>query len=188
VSVGNLTNATAIGNGAIVNDSNKIRLGNDAVTSIGGPVPFTSGSDRTKKENFHPVDGEEVLGKIRGFELTSWNYIGHDPTKFRHYGPMAQDFYAAFGHDEVGQIGTDTTINSGDLAGILMSAVQALEKRTAELKQKEAQIAVLESKVEELEAKYAYFETVAAKLEAAKLRKNPSIQRIAEKSLGASKK
>jgi hypothetical protein len=43
---------------------------------------------------------------------------------------MAQDFFAAFGQDGVGQIGTETTINSGDLAGILMIAVQALEKRT----------------------------------------------------------
>ena len=83
-----------------------------------------------------------MLGKIRGFELSSWNFIGHDPKEFRHYGPMAQDFFAAFGQDGVGQIGTETTINSGDLAGILMIAVQALEKRTAELKQKEAQIAV----------------------------------------------
>ena len=151
VSTGNLTNATAIGFGAIVNASNKIRLGNTDVTVIEGQVAFTASSDKTKKENFQPVDGEEVLGKIRGFELTSWNFIGHDPKEFRHYGPMAQDFFAAFGHDGVGQIGTETTINSGDLAGILMIAVQALEKRTAELKQKEAQIAVLESRLEALE-------------------------------------
>ena len=141
VSAGNLTNATAIGDGAIVNASNKIRLGNTAVTVIEGQVAFTVSSDKTQKENFQPVDGEEVLGKIRGFELSSWNFIGHDPKKFRHYGPMAQDFYAAFGHDGLGQIGSETTINSGDLAGILMIAVQALEKRTAELKQKEAQLA-----------------------------------------------
>jgi hypothetical protein len=78
---------------------------------------------------------------------------------------MAQDFFATFGHDGVGQIGSETTINSGDMAGILMIAVQALEKRTAELKQKQAQLAALESKVEELKAKHAYFETVAARLE-----------------------
>ena len=94
---------------------------------------------------------------------------------------MAQDFFAAFGHDGLGQIGSETTINSGDLAGILMIAVQALEKRTAELKQKEAQLAVL---VEELRAKHAYFETVAARLEALELRQNPSIKITAEKSLG----
>jgi len=139
---GNLNNATAIGAGAIVDASNKIRLGNTSVRMIEGQVAFTASSDKTQKENFRLVDGEEVLGKIRGFELSSWNFIGHDPKEFRHYGPMAQDFFAAFGHDGVGQIGTETTINSGDLAGILMIAVQALEKRTAELKQKEAQIAV----------------------------------------------
>jgi hypothetical protein len=136
VSVGNLTNATAIGNLAIVDASDKIRLGDDAVTMIEGEVAFTASSDKTRKENFKPVDGEEVLGKIRGFELSSWNFIGHDPKKFRHYGPMAQDFFAAFGHDGLGQIGSETTINSGDLAGILMIAV--LEERTAELKHKEA--------------------------------------------------
>jgi hypothetical protein len=131
-------------------------------------------------ENFQPVDGEEVLGKIRRFELSSWNFIGHDPKKFRHYGSMAQDFYAAFGHDGIGQIGSETTINSGDMAGILMIAVQALEKRTAELKQKEAQLAVLQSEVKDLKAKHAYFETVAARLEALGLRKNPSVQITAD--------
>ena len=101
-------------------------------TVIEGQVAFTFPSDVTKKENFRPVNGEDVLRKIGQFNLTSWNFIGHDPQEFRHYGPMAQDFYAAFGHDEVGTIGTPTTINSGDMAGILMIAVQALEKRTAE--------------------------------------------------------
>jgi Chaperone of endosialidase len=183
MSAGNLTNATAIGNSAIVDANNKIRLGNTGVTVIEGQVAFTASSDKTQKENFEPVDGEEVLGKIRGFELTSWNFIGHDPKEFRHYGPMAQDFFAAFGHDGVGQIGTETTINSGDMTGILMIAVQALEKRTAELKQKEAQIAVLESEVKDLKAKHAYFETVAARLEALELRKNHSIQITAEKNV-----
>jgi hypothetical protein len=77
---------------------------------------------------------------------------------------MAQDFFAVFGHDGLGQIGSETTINSDDMAGILMIAVQTLEKRTAELKQ-EAQIALLESKVEQLEAKHAYFEALSARLE-----------------------
>jgi trimeric autotransporter adhesin len=157
VSAGNLTNATAIGQGDVVNASNKIRLGNTAVTVIEGQVAFTAVSDKTQKENFKPVDGEEVLGKIRGLELSSWNFIGHDPKKFRHYGPMAQDFFLAFGHDGIGQIGSETTINSGDIAGILMIAVQALEKRTAELKQKEARIAVLESRLEALELRKNYF-------------------------------
>ena len=65
-----------------------------------------------------------------------------------------------------------------------MVAVQALEKRTAELKLKEAQIAVLQSEVKDLKAQHAYFETVAARLEALELRRNHSIQITAEKSLG----
>jgi hypothetical protein len=153
VSDGNLNNATAIGFNAVVDASNKVRLGGDQVTVIEGQVAFSSIADQTQKENFQPVDGEEVLGKIRGFELSSWNFIGHDPRKFRHYGPMAQDFFAAFGDDGVGQIGSETTINSGDLAGILMIAVQALEKRTRELRRKEARIAVLESRLEALESR-----------------------------------
>jgi Chaperone of endosialidase len=72
----------------------------------------------SKKERFQQVDREEVLRKIRSLSLTSWNYIGHDPEKFRHYGPMAQEFFAAFGNDGVGTVGSPTTINSGDIAGI----------------------------------------------------------------------
>ena len=55
-------------------------------------------------------------------------------TAFRHYGPVAQEFFAAFGHDGVGTVGTPTTINSGDMEGILMIAVQTLSKENAELK------------------------------------------------------
>jgi hypothetical protein len=97
---------------------------------------------------------------------------------------MAQDFFAAFGHDGIGKVGTDTTINSGDIAGILMIAVQALEKRTAELKQKDAQIAVLESTVEELKAKQTSFATVAARLDALESQQSHSIQASREVSLG----
>jgi hypothetical protein len=68
------------------------------------------------------------------------------------------------------------------MAGILMVAVQALEKRTAELKQKEAQIAVLASKVEELTAKYAYLESVAVRLDALEVRQKQAIQTSTEKT------
>jgi hypothetical protein len=144
VSSGDLTNATAVGNGAVVNTSNKIRLGNTAVSVIEGQVPYTFTSDKNQKENFQSLDGEAVLRKISGLSLTSWNYIGHDPKQFRHYGPMAQDFFAAFGHDSIGIVGTSTTINSGDLEGILLVAVQTLEKRTAENAELRARIEALE--------------------------------------------
>ncbi len=155
VSAGNLINATAIGAGAIVNANNKIRLGNAFVSVIEAQVGLTVVSDKSQKENFKPVDGEEVLKKIRGLSLTSWNFIGHDPKEFRHYGPMAQDFFAAFGNDGIGTIGTPTTITSTDMAGVLMIGVQTLERRTVEqreeIKRLTAENADLKTRLEALE-------------------------------------
>jgi hypothetical protein len=53
-----LTNATAIGSGAIVDASNKVRIGNSAVTVIEGQVPFTTPSDGRFKFNVN----EDVKG------------------------------------------------------------------------------------------------------------------------------
>ena len=55
-------------------------------------------------------------------------------------GP-AQEFFAAFGDDGFGTVGTETTINSGDMAGIMMIAIQALERRNVAL---QARLAALE--------------------------------------------
>ena len=102
-------------------------------------------------EDLTPAEQEEIRNPPQTYSSLSLRRV--DPKEFRHYGPLAQDFFAAFGHDGIGQIGTETTINSGDMAGILMIAVQALEKRTAELKQKEAQIAELAARLETLESR-----------------------------------
>jgi cell shape-determining protein MreC len=56
---------------------------------------------------------------------------------------MAQDFHAAFGKDEYGTIGNDTTINSADFAGVSFIAIQALEKRTQKIEQLEQENAAL---------------------------------------------
>ena len=155
VSTDGLINATAIGSGALVNASNKIRLGNSSVTVIEGQVGFTASSDATKKENFQPVDAQAVLDKIRGLNLKSWNFIGQDPKQFRHYGPTAQEFFAAFGSDGLGTIGTPTTITSTDIEGILMIAVQALENRTSQQREEvenlKAENATLKARLEAIE-------------------------------------
>lgn len=115
------------------------RLYTNAGASVGvkldaGSNAWSTISDKHVKENFSPVSGEDFLQKIAGFQLTSWNYKGQDPGRYRHYGPMAQDFYQAFGHDSYGAIGNDTAINQADFDGINLIAIQALEKRTAALK------------------------------------------------------
>ena len=162
VLTGNLTNATAIGNGATVSTSNTIVLGDSNIAKLYCNVALTVISDRTKKENFQPVNGSDVLNKIRGLELTSWNLIGQDANQFRHYGPMAQDFYAAFGHDAVGTIGTETTINGGDVAGILMSAVQALDQENVAMREENTamkkQLAERDARDRERDARIARLE------------------------------
>ncbi len=108
-----------------------------------GDNAWTTGSDVHTKENFASINGEDFLQKIAGFHLTSWNYKKQDPKTFRHYGPMAQEFHAAFGKDEYGTIGNDTTINSADFAGVSFIAIQALEKRTQKIEQLEKENAAL---------------------------------------------
>jgi len=82
----------------------------------------------------------------------TWNYIGQDVKTLRHYGPMAQDFYAAFGNDDLGEIGCDTMINQQDFLGVNLIAIQALEKRTAQLKnESDVRNTMLLRQIEQLE-------------------------------------
>ncbi|MEO7311505.1 MAG: tail fiber domain-containing protein [Chitinophagaceae bacterium] len=114
------------------------------VKVLGGGNSWSAISDVRRKEKFVPVDGEDFLKKIAAMPLTTWNYKGQNPKIWRHYGPMAQDFFAAFGKDKYGTIGCDTLINQQDFLGINLIAIQALERRTQrieELMQTSASIA-----------------------------------------------
>lgn len=91
-------------------------------------------SDSTRKENFRPANGASFLSKISQMRLGSWNYKGQDARQYRHYGPMAQDFFAAFGWDGVGTIGEDKSINQADFDGINLIAIQALINEVNQLK------------------------------------------------------
>ncbi len=119
------------------------------VTLAANGNSWASISDSTRKENFLPANGDDFLKKIAGLRLGSWNYKGQDKTAYRHYGPMAQEFFAAFGHDGVGIIGTDTTIASADIDGVMMIAIKALIKENEELKEGNVSMA---RRLERLEA------------------------------------
>jgi|GEM_PF-532240 len=97
-------------------------------------------SDKRKKENFEAVDAESILQKAATIDVTTWNYIGYSDGKSRHYGPMAQDFFKAFGKDKYGTIGSDTTISSADFDAVNLIAIQALEKRTKKLLEESASL------------------------------------------------
>jgi hypothetical protein len=61
-----LTNATAIGANAVVNASNKVRIGSSSVTVIEGQVPFTTPSDgRYKYEVKEDVKGLDFILQLR---------------------------------------------------------------------------------------------------------------------------
>lgn len=130
---------------------------NQGVYMIGNTSGWTNISDRNKKENFRPLDGEELLSKIRSMSITEWNYRQSDPS-IKYIGPVAQEFHAAFhlgGTDSLG-------INSISIDGVNMAAVQALEKRTTELREKTAKLEAVESRVVELEARLARLEQALA--------------------------
>ena len=113
-----------------------------AYLSSGGV--WTNASDRNKKENFETVDGREVLANLAELPITTWNYKAEDPS-IRHLGPMAQDFYAAFG------LGADDThIASLDSSGIALAAIQGLYEQNQAL---QAENAELNTRVDDLEAR-----------------------------------
>jgi trimeric autotransporter adhesin len=89
-----------------------------------GGTAWSCTSSRLEKENFAEVDGEDVLRRLRAVPVTSWNGIAEGP-EVRHIGPMAQDWHAAFALND-----DPLTIHQGDLAGVSLAAVQALDGRT----------------------------------------------------------
>jgi Chaperone of endosialidase len=68
-----------------------------AKLSTGGV--WTNNSDRTKKRDFSPINtqnAQDILRKVVALPLSTWSYLAED-AKIRHIGPMAQDFWNAFG-------------------------------------------------------------------------------------------
>lgn len=110
---------------------------------------WTDVSDRNVKENFEPVDPEEVLRLVATLPVQAWNYKAEDPS-VRHMGPMAQDFYATFG---LGQ--DDKHIAALDASGVTLAAIQGLYAQVQEL---EAENAELQARVDNLEARLAALE------------------------------
>jgi len=130
---------------------------------------WSSISDSTKKTAFHAVDSEDLLSRFGALRLGSWNYKGDMSPQRRHYGPMAQEWFAAFGRDGIGTIGDDTTLASADVDGVLCIAVQALEKRTSEqravIDRQERQIGELQGRIDSMKSELAELRQLRAAVE-----------------------
>ena len=116
---------------------------------------WTNSSDRTAKENISRVDGREVLDRLAGLPISTWNYKV-DPISIRHMGPMAQDFYAAFelGNDETG-------IATIDSDGVALAAIQGLYDLA---QRQEGLITALEGQNDDLASRVAALETLIESL------------------------
>lgn len=98
---------------------------------------WQSVSDADRKENFAPIDGEQLLEQINRLPISKWNYKD-DPEANQHIGPTAQDFRATF---QVGE--DDKTISALDPAGVALAGIQELYRQNRELKDEVAQLKAL---------------------------------------------
>ena len=112
---------------------------------------WVNSSDRNAKEKIEPVNAAAVLAKVAALPLSQWSYKVDSE---RHIGPMAQDFYAAFGTGA-----DDKHIATVDADGVALAAIQglnqkletavvqlrsALERKDAEIQQMQVRLAALE--------------------------------------------
>jgi hypothetical protein len=100
-------------------------------------------SSRSLKENFSAVDGREILARLDSVPVSVWTYK-NDPAR-RHIGPVTEDFSQAFDFLEA-----DGKLNTIDLHGVALAAIQGLNQEVAE---KDARIADLEERLAALEAR-----------------------------------
>ncbi len=110
-------------------------LDNNGNLEIGGLL--TEASSVLLKEHFVAIDGQQVLDRLARLPITTWNYKTDAPS-VRHMGPMAQDFYAAFGLGADERHLAPLDVNGVALAGVqaLSQQIQALEQQNAELLQR----------------------------------------------------
>jgi hypothetical protein len=118
------------------------------VAGMVGATAFNSTSDRAAKQDFSPVDAQAVLAKVAALPITQWTFKEFPGA--RHLGPMAQDFYAAFG------VGLDDKhIATVDADGVALAAIQGLNEKVESGKRKaealEAENAKLRTRLERLE-------------------------------------
>jgi hypothetical protein len=108
-----------------------------------GSGTWSSLSDRNSKENIENIDVDQLLDQLANMKISEWNYKTQNAS-IRHIGPMAQDFYKAFG------LGKDERhITTIDGQGVALAAIQALYKR---LETKSDRVDQLESEVSQLKA------------------------------------
>jgi hypothetical protein len=102
-------------------------------TLAAGSGTWASASDRALKTDVARIDDAAVLEKVAGLPISRWSYVSERGV--RHVGPMAQDFYAAFGVGE-----DDKHITSIDEDGVALAAIKALRTENLRLRAQQARL------------------------------------------------
>jgi hypothetical protein len=113
---------------------------------------FIATSSRDAKTDFRTLDGKEVLDSLAELPVMSWRFKTEDES-IQHFGPVAEDFQAAF------QVGDGKSISSVDVDGVALAAIQGLhsllEEKSAALEElrteKDQEIADLTRRLAALE-------------------------------------
>lgn len=126
-----------------------------------GSGSWSTLSDRNAKTNIATVSPLQVLERLAGLPIATWNYRTQ-AAGVRHMGPMAQDFFAAFGLGE-----NERTISGVDADGVLMAAVQGLnEVVQTQTKRLAAENAALRERLEQQEKRLNEVEARLERIEA----------------------
>jgi hypothetical protein len=147
-------NLFVVGAGGTVTMSGSCTIGGSCSANS-----FITTSDRNAKENFQSVSAAQVLAKVSALPIQEWNF--KTDTATRHIGPMAQDFFAAFG---VGP--DDKHIATVDEDGVALAAIQGLnEKVEGRSKKVEGRMQKLEAENQKLEEENTELKARLEKLE-----------------------
>ncbi len=123
-----------------VNNESRMVLNSAGALDIDGNL--SQGSDRNKKKGIEEVNTEVAYEKVIHLPIYEWSYKS-DPLGNRHIGPMAQDFYAAFGLGK-----DDKTLTPSDVTGVAVAALQELNRK---VEAQQSEIEALRRTVSELQ-------------------------------------
>jgi hypothetical protein len=86
---------------------------------------WSCASDRNLKQDLVELEGAAVLARLAAVPVYQWQPKGKN-AHVKHYGPMAQDFHAAFGLGD-----DDTMIGFQDADGVALAAIKGLDAKLA---------------------------------------------------------
>ena len=148
-----LTNAIAIGAGARVNASNKIKLGNAAITVLEAQVALTTTSDRRYKEAIETIPlGLDFINQLRPVE-----YIRKNNTEgSKEWGIIAQELQETLKELNYANAGIISDDRSADhyLSVRYTDFIAPIIKAIQELSEKDKEIEILKAQLQTREDDY----------------------------------